>query len=471
MIVGLLTLLFYVVFVISLIRLIADNREPTKTIAWLLVMLFLPVIGFLLYMALGRDWRNAKRKQRDSKKLEHSSRRKFMSKLYSENKNSGVNLSSWSKSAIKLTTSNNKTQILMADSVKIFDNGQEKFDSLMEDISNAKSFINLEYFIWEKDELTKQIFDILSKKIKDGIEVRIIYDFIGSIKYSKSELRKLKRMGAKVHAQARDFRKLNYRNHRKIAVIDGLIGYTGGMNMGQEYIDGGGRYKTWRDTHLRVTGKAVYSLQDVFSRDWQKRTGEDLYKDKFFPSDAKTGNIITQLSYLGSELEFEATKQLYLSAITNARDKIYIQSPYFIPDETLLDALVTSALSGVDVRVMITGVPDKKAPWWAAQSFFAGLLAGGVKFYLYDDGFFHSKTLVKDNDMVSIGTTNFDIRSFSLQQEDTLLIFDSKLISEHYQIFNKDLKGCRQVTLDIIKKESFLIKFRNSLSRLLANLY
>ena len=155
----------------------------------------------------------------------------------------------------------------------------------------------------------------------------------------------------------------------------------------------------------------------------------------------------------------------------NARKKLYIQSPYFIPDSTLADALVTAALSGVDVRIMITGQPDKKLPWWAAHSFFESLLKGGVKFYLYEAGFFHAKTLVIDDDMVSLGTTNFDIRSFSLQQEDTLLIFDSSVINQHYQIFNSDQKKCRQVTMETIKNESSLIKFRNSLSRLFANLY
>ena len=174
---------------------------------------------------------------------------------------------------------------------------------------------------------------------------------------------------------------------------------------------------------------------------------------------------------MGFELEFEATKQLYLSAIINARERLYIQSPYFIPDSSLADALVTAALSGVDVRVMITGVPDKKAPWWAAQSFFENLLAGGVKFYLYEDGFFHAKTLVIDDEMVSLGTTNFDIRSFSLQQEDTLLVFDDKVIKQHYEIFDKDQKNCRQVTIDTVKNESSLVKFRNSIARLSANLY
>ncbi len=471
MISGLLTLLFYIVFVISVIRLIADNREPAKTIAWLLVFIVIPLLGFLIYLVLGRDWRSDRLNNKAKNKIDRINRINFMSEIYSDNHISDEVLSDWSKSAVSLTKLNNNTQLLSAESINYFDNGKDKFKALIFDMSKAKQSIHLEYFIWEKDELTKKIFDVLVSRLKSGVEVRIMYDFLGSFTFSKSELRQLKSLGAEVHAQVRDFRKINYRNHRKIAVIDGSIGYTGGMNIGQEYIDGGKRFQTWRDTHIRVTGSVVYSLQDIFCRDWQKRTNVNLYNNKYFPTDLPKGKIITQLSYLGFELKFEATKQLYLSAIMNARKKLYIQSPYFIPDSTLADALVTAALSGVDVRIMITGQPDKKLPWWAAHSFFESLLKGGVKFYLYEAGFFHAKTLVIDDDMVSLGTTNFDIRSFSLQQEDTLLIFDSSVINQHYQIFNSDQKKCRQVTMETIKNESSLIKFRNSLSRLFANLY
>jgi cardiolipin synthase len=471
MIFGLLTLLFYLVFIISVIRLIADNREPSKTIAWLLVFFIIPVLGFLVYLVLGTDWRSIRLNNKAKIKREQLNRTKFMSVIYSDNHPNDNKLQNWSKSAVGLTTANNKTQPLTAETIKIFDNGQDKFDALIADMSAAKQSIHLEYFIWEKDELTKKITDILIDRIKAGVEVRILYDFLGSVTFSKSELRNLKSLGAEIHAQVRDLRKINCRNHRKIAVIDGSVGYTGGMNIGQEYIDGGKRFDTWRDTHIRVTGSVVYSLQDVFCRDWQKITNVNLYDLKYFPKNLPKGRIFTQLSYLGIELEFESTKQLYLSAILNAREKLYIQSPYFIPDSTLSDALVTAALSGVDVKVMLTGVPDKKAPWWAAKSFFASLLAGGVKFYLYEASFFHSKTLVKDDEMVSIGSINFDIRSFSLQQDDTLLIFDSNLIKEHYKIFEHDLENCRQITMNIIKNESSIVKFRNSLFRLVANLY
>ena len=471
MIFGIFTLLFYVVFIISVIRLIADNREPAKTIAWLLVFFIVPVLGFLVYIVLGTDWRSKRLNNKAKIKRDQLNRTNFMSAIYADNITIDSKLSDWSKSAVALTTANNNTKLLTAEIIKIYDNGQNKFDALLADMSQAKQSIHLEYFIWESDELTKKITDVLIDRIKAGVEIRILYDYLGSVTFKKSELRNLKSLGAEVHAQVRDLRKINCRNHRKIAVIDGSIGYTGGMNIGQEYIDGGKRFDTWRDTHIRVTGRVVYSLQDVFCRDWQKITDANLYNLKYFPKNLPKGSIITQLSYLGIELEFESTKQLYLSAIMNAREKLYIQSPYFIPDSTLSDALITAALSGVDVRIMITGVPDKKSPWWAAQSFFASLLAGGVKFYLYDAGFFHPKTLVKDNDMVSIGTTNFDIRSFSLQQDDTLLIFDSNIISQHYKIFDHDLEKCRQVTVKTIKNESSLIKFRNSLARLLANLY
>jgi cardiolipin synthase len=328
------------------------------------------------------------------------------------------------------------------------------------------------FFIWEKDELTTELMEIVLEKLKQGVEVRISYDLMGSLMYGKSELKTMKKAGAKVFADVTDLNRLNYRNHRKVAIIDNVIGYTGGINIGQEYIDGGKSYPSWRDTFVRITGPAVSELQRLFSIRWNVAGKENIITKKYFPVQEYTANAIpVQLNYTSSEIYWESVRDAYLMAILNAKEKIYIMSPYFVPDQALYAALETASLAGVDVRLIMTGWPDKKSAWWAAQTFFERLLKAGMKIYYYEAGFYHTKCLSVDDNFVSIGTTNFDVRSFTLQRENTLFIYDKATVKEHYKVFENDLTKSREFTLADYNKISRLQKLRNSLSKLLSNLF
>ena len=289
---------------------------------------------------------------------------------------------------------------LPADSVEIFATGAEKFAHLERDLAAATSFIHMEYFIWEQDELTARITQILLDRLAAGVEVRMLYDYIGSISFKKDELHKLADAGARVSADVKYLFKLNYRNHRKIVVIDGVIGYTGGMNIGQEYIDGGKRFPSWRDTHLRLTGQAVAELEKLFALRWFEDEHEDLLGDRHLPPtiDAPLdGQVLTQLVAHTIEDPWEAGRRSHMIAISQAQRTLNIQSPYFVPDPGIYDAMINAALSGVDVRFMMTGLIDKKLPFWAAQTYYEPLLRAGAHVYLYEAGFFHAKTIAIDS--------------------------------------------------------------------------
>ena len=358
---------------------------------------------------------------------------------------------------------------LPADSVEIFATGAEKFACLERDLAAATSFIHMEYFIWEQDELTQRITRILLERLAAGVEVRLLYDYIGSFSFKKDELRKLAAAGAQVSADVKYLFKLNYRNHRKIVVIDGVIGYTGGMNLGQEYIDGGKRFPSWRDTHLRLTGQAVAELEKLFALRWFEDEHDDLLEDRHLPPtiDAPLdGQVLTQLVAHTIEDPWEAGRRAHMIAISQAQRTLNLQSPYFVPDEGIYDAMINAALSGVDVRLMMTGLIDKKLPFWAAQTYYEPLLRAGAHVYLYEAGFFHAKTIAVDSRICAVGTMNLDIRSLRLHKELMVWMFDERLTRQLEDIFERDLLHCREMTLADVQAVGRWHRFRNSFARL-----
>jgi len=332
----------------------------------------------------------------------------------------------------------------------------------------------MEYFIWRSDKLGNEIKEILIEKVKQGVEVRILCDAVGSLLISKNYVKELRKNGIQFH-NSRNltafFRlsTLNYRNHRKIVAIDGEIGYTGGMNLGQEYIDGGKRFKIWRDTHLRIEGPEASHLQAIFAMSWYTTTNEKLFSQKYY-NIVNRGNVATQITTSGPDSKWNSIKQLYLSLIATSKKYVWIQSPYFVPDLSISDALKNAALSGIDVRIMVTGVPDKKIPYWAAFTFFEELLEAGVKVYHYKKGFFHAKTINTDGELCSIGTANMDIRSFNLNYELNTLIYDERIAKKLEKDFLHDLKSCKEFTAKKYEELPKLVKARNSISRLFAPL-
>ena len=318
---------------------------------------------------------------------------------------------------------------------------------------------------------------ILLDRLEAGVEVRIMYDWMGCISFRKAELRQLKRAGAQVEADVTDLLRINYRNHRKIVVIDGEIGYTGGMNVGQEYIDGGERFATWRDTHLRLTGQAVAALEKLFAARWfehkKKGDGENLFAARVHagarsPDAVETGTLV-EVAAQGVEDPWSAARRTHMVAIGQAEESVWIQSPYFIPDYSIYDVMINAALSGIDVRFMMTGIPDKPIALWAAQTYYRKLIEAGARIFLYEAGFLHAKTIVVDHTVSAVGTMNMDQRSLKLHKEMMVWVFDKGFARQVADQFAIDVTNCREVTLEDVLSVGRLKKFRNQAARLFSN--
>ncbi len=473
---------FQIYIVFTVIVLLLDNREPSETFAWIFIFILLPGLGFLLYLFIGRNWS----KGYDHKRKLPQYIAKNLITLFKPIDEAQEGLIEMMVTRSKLHHDdlmtllyrNSKSLLTANNKVKVYHHGKEKFDDLLKDIKEAKEFIHLQYFIWySNDALGQKLKKLLIEKVKEGVEVKILYDYSGCfLTLGRGYIRSLRKEGIFIYPffnylSSFKTHTFNYRNHRKIAVIDGKIAYMGGMNVGQEYIDGGKRYKSWRDTHMRFEGDSVNILQAIFAIDWYNTVPkEDIFDKKYFPALSEkvelAGNLPIQFPTSGYDSPWPAIMHLYFSFITMAQKNIYIVSPYFIPDASLLVALKTAAMRGVKVTVLMAGVYDNPIPYWAAFSYFEDLLKSGVRIFQYQKGFMHAKILSCDGRMVSMGTANFDIRSLKLNYEVNAVFYDEKLTKEIDQQIVTDLEGSTEVTLADFNQISLLVRLRNSLMRL-----
>ena len=482
---AILILLFQVYLAITVVVLLLDNREPAETFAWLFIFVLMPVVGFIAYLIFGRNWKRAYDKrgplpQFVSKHL-LTLFKPLTDQQESRTKDIVENEMGIQDDIVRLLFKNAQALLTKGNHVDLYFHGQEKFDALKKDLRAAKKFIHLEYFIWRSNDLLGQeLKAILMEKARAGVEVRILYDFTGCFfRLHSKYIRDLRSAGVEIYAffnYLSNFKihTINYRNHRKIVVIDGEVAYTGGMNVGQEYIDGGKRFASWRDTHMRVQGEAVDILQAIFAIDWYNTTSnEDVLHEKYFLINQRSdsdGSIPMQLPTSGYDSRWPSILHSYFSVITMAQKYIYLTTPYFIPEPSVLTALKTAAMRGVDVVILLTGVPDQLLPYWAAFSYFDELLSSGVKIYHYKDGFMHAKTMTCDDVLCSVGTANFDIRSFKLNYEVNAMMYDKKITQQLNDQFAKDLEHAREYTLADLKRKSFGVRMRNSLVRLMSPL-
>jgi cardiolipin synthase A/B len=461
-----------------IVLLVMDDREPSLTLAWLFILLFAPVVGLFFYVFFGRDWKVVARRKGWVDALQKAER-DAMAPVYKRNaaatarfyEELGEDIAEPISRAI---SAENVARVLPASSLTLFTEGGAKFDHLLQDMAAARRFIHLQYFIWEQDELTARITEVLLDRLAAGVQVRIMYDWLGCITFRKAELRRIAAAGAKVRADVTDIFRMNYRNHRKIAVIDGDIGYTGGMNVGQEYIDGGRRFARWRDTHMRLTGQAVASLEKLYAARWfeHKRDHEDLFGAEYMPApdpEAAATGALLQVAAQGVEDPWSAARRAHMVAMGQAEESVWIQSPYFVPDYSIYDVMINAALSGLDVRFMMTGVPDKKIAFWAAQTYFRKLIAAGARVYLYDAGFLHAKTIVVDGQVCAVGTMNMDQRSLRLHKELMVWVFDRGFASQVAASFLADMEQCHEVTFEEVDSTNAAVRFRNQAARLLSN--
>jgi cardiolipin synthase A/B len=474
MVSGLIGIAIYLYVAGAVVLVIWEDRDPATTLAWLLVLIFLPVVGIPLYILFGRDWRWRGRRSVTARRVAELAEgamapiRRANADLVSARRQGAE-----AEKVVRSVLSQGGSAPLPADTVQIIASGAQKFSMLLADIATARDSIHLQYYAWECDELTGRIVGALEERVRAGVDVRLTYDFIGSLRYGKSQLRRLAASGASVLPDVRSLAKINYRNHRKIVVIDGVIGYVGGFNVGSEYVDGGRRFPAWRDTHLRITGPFVSELQQLFASRWYEARRGSLFGERYFPvraaADPDTAAIL-QAESSSVESAWETIRHSYIVALTGAKERAWISSPYFVPDQSVYDALIATALAGVEVRLLMTGLPDKRAAWWAAQSYYPRLLEAGGHIHLYEAGFYHAKTLAIDSTFCSIGTANIDVRSFELDSEVTVWIHDRDVTMQQERLFEEDLAHSREVTLEEVASYSAWRRLRSSVMRLGAKL-
>ena len=369
---------------------------------------------------------------------------------------------------------NDSAVLTQNNKVQIFTDGYDKFRTLLTDIMEAKDHIHLVYYIMRNDELGNELLNKLVKKAEEGVEIRVLYDAMGSRRLPRKFFDPLIAAGGNVSAFFPAIiphlnLQVNYRNHRKLVIIDGDIGYIGGFNIGDEYLGLNKKFGYWRDTHLKILGQAVYAMQTRFILDWNQASSSKIsYEYRLFPEIQATGETDIQIVSSGPDSEWEQIKFGFLKLINSAKNYIYIQTPYFIPDESVLDALKIAALSGVDVRLMIPNKPDHPFVYWATYSNIGELLKTGAKVYIYENGFIHAKTLIADGKVATVGTANIDVRSFRLNFEVNAFLYDQVLVRELVHIYEKDIEQSSELTMEEYQNRTFIIRIKESVSRLLS---
>lgn len=454
-----------------------ERRSAGSVWAWLLVLVLIPILGFIIYLFIGRQI------QRDHIfSLDEDDKigiemivSEQLEALKNDDFSKGNHQIVKFKDMVQMLLYNNAAFLTTDNEIKIFTDGKEKFDSLLKDIDEATDYIHIQYYIFRNDSLGERILNALEQKLEQGVEVKMLYDDMGSRGLSLKDFKSFRKNGGQVEAFFPSKLplinlRMNNRNHRKIVIIDGHIGYVGGFNVGEEYLGKKKKFGYWRDTHLRIVGDAVNALQLRFMLDWNSQaTRDDLkYADRYFPDVDSGGTIGVQIASSGPDETWEQIKYGYLKMIASAKQSIHIQSPYFIPDQSFLDAIKIAALGGVDVSIMIPNKPDHPFVYWATYNNVASLLDAGVNIFHYDNGFLHSKTLVIDDEVASVGTTNMDHRSFTLNFEINAFIYDTHIAKELRLAFEKDLEVSYRLTKEIYKQRSLWIKFKEGISRLLS---
>ncbi len=449
-------LAIYVLMVVTtIVTIVRERRDPVKSLAWIAVIALVPLLGLAVYVLFGRNWRKRKMFSRkgvlDEEWIEKVAGQQF-SRLSDPALETTPEIEN-NRDTIRLMLGNSRALLSVHNHVEVLQNGKATFASLYEALKGATHSIHLEYYIFENDRIGRQVESILARKAREGVEVRLIYDGVGTLWTEGSIFRRLRRAGVQVEcfmpvAFPWLSSRVNYRNHRKIAVIDGRVAYTGGINIAERYLVGT-RLGRWRDIHLRIEGEAVEMLQSVFITDWHfVRPKEVLRPDDYFRQTDVAEVCPIQIAVSGPDSDWSVIMQAFFSAIMKARSRIYISTPYFTPGAALLTALKVAALSGIDVRLMIPARSDSRLVYWATRSYVQELLEAGIKVYMYQGGFNHSKLIIIDGDFSSVGSANIDMRSFEDNFEVSALVYDRGVASSLEAGFVADLRVSRLVTLD-----------------------
>lgn len=450
-----------------------ERKKPVQALSWVITLSLLPLIGFFLYLLFGR-----RSYRQYSHKVFKSSAKIPYGKEIRVPEYTGEEM----KQLMRLNAATSRSPYTDNNDVTIYTSARDKYAELFKDLEEARDSIHLLYFILQNDNIGKKLIDLLAKKAGEGVEVRVLIDHGSNLFMPFRAYTPIIKNGGEVFSYfsntINNYLKINFRNHRKIVVIDGKTGYTGGINIGDEYLGLHKKVKPWRDTHLKITGSSVLDLQLRFIEDWlyaSKQASEKFDNRRYFPEiegrEDTTGTAGTssttgiQIVSSGPDTNGEEIKRGLLKLINSAKQKILIQTPYFVPDAAFLEALQNAALSGVEVCIQLPGVPDKQYVYKATMSYVADVLDYGIKIYLYP-GFLHAKMLVVDDFCGVVGTANIDMRSFSLNFEIDAFMYGEEIAGRCTNIFDTDLKICRSLTREEFSRRSVFSRVAESTFRL-----
>jgi cardiolipin synthase len=477
-----LNLVFTLTIFLMIIVLVLENGSPVRTVAWILMLVYLPIVGFIFYLLFGRNWRKSRIFSRkgteDILRLQQTVLKdnlpvekliRFKNPLISK--------------LISLLENNNKALLTTHNEVIILPETTDAFRQIINGISNAKTHIHIEYFSLSNDEVGKEFQQALIQRAKQGIKVRLIYDAVGCWNLSKSYKTALRDAGVELFPfLPAPFpflsSKLNYRNHRKLVIIDDEVSYLGGLNIGNKYLSKDSYFGYWRDSLLILHGRSVISLQAIFLTDWYFVSKQNLLKEHIisFDNDGKetehedNKGIPVQIVSSGPDSDWESIMQVYFAAIANAKKTVHITSPYLVLNESLLMALKTASLSGVEVKIILPQKPDHHIVYWGSRSYYTELMQAGVQIYEYHKGFIHAKVLIVDEEIVSIGTANMDLRSFNHNFELNAMLYSKEVAAIAEVQFNFDLSNSNRICLENFSQRSIWQKSKESVCRLFSPL-
>lgn len=466
---GSIFILLYMVTIIGLILvIIAENRNPLKTIPWVIVLLLAPGVGLIFYLFFGQDNRKQRIiKRRTYKRLiQHPRTGKIPAdRCRVPGPYRGLSI---------LLNRTRNAPLRYGSQIEVYTSGREKFKALFDDIRQARHHIHIQYYIFADDETGGALRDLLVEKAREGVRVRVLYDDVGCWNVPNRFFREMKQAGIEVYPFLRVAfplltSKVNYRNHRKIVVIDGRVGYMGGMNVADRYVKGVA-WGAWRDLHFRITGKGVYGLQTAFLVDWYVVSKQVLSGKEFYPALPVLTNTIMQVVTSGPVTPWRVLSQAEIYIITNAKQYVYIQTPYFLPTEGLNQALQIAARGGVDVRIMIPQHSDTRMAHLATRSFLAEMIRAGVKIYFYQAGFLHSKLILSDDMVSCIGSANMDFRSLEHNFEVNAFVYQREFALQMKKIFLHDTENSQRILPAAWLKRPLRKRFSESFMRLFSPL-
>ena len=472
------TVLIHVVNLLTMAFMIFKEKRSTNSIiAWILILYLAPYVGFIVFILIGRKMNNAN--MFGFKNAELNTFKSYLNKNEEKNKYNKESLYEKNKDMILALEAMDYSPYRNDNNVSMYSDGKLFFNELLESLKKAKKSINIEFYIFKNDDIGTKILNVLEEKAKEGVEVRLLYDSVGSRSLNRNVLNKLINEGGKVGEFFPSWLKfininMNFRNHRKIVVIDNNVGFVGGFNVGDEYLGKDSKFGYWRDTHIKFTGSAVNDLNLRFLADWRYATKEEVSLEEIFEANeenSNSNNVGMQIVSSGPNLSDKyEIKMAYLKMIQKAKKYLYIQSPYLIIDNSISDSLKLAAASGVDVKIMIPGKGDHPFVYWANLVYAGDLIKEGIRVFHYDkNAFLHAKTVVIDDEVCSIGTANMYTRSFELNFEVSSFIYSEKIAKEQKYEFENDMKRCEELTLEKYQNRSRIVKIKESLSRLFSD--